>query len=682
MVLLLASVAAAADPGPPADPLPEGATVRFGTSRHVLTYGPHVGMIGPKFTEFLVPTTGGGVRRYNLATGKPLTAGALTAGRVVVSADGMRATVARAGAVSVVDVATGKRLGVVRPPAGLTIVGVPGVSLSTTGAFLAFAARDGAGTGAVVVWDVDNEKVVARVETVQTPPVQPLLSPDGSTLVTHAPPPSVLAPPRIGPEPAGAGPADAVRTAQVWDVATEKERFRARVTGNGGVVMASAFAPDGSFLALSAGDGPVDLFDPGTGKRTQTLLGRKAQGVYVAVAPDGKTVASVGPDFRIQRWSADGKALEVTDPPPGLLAAPLSGLQFVDNEKVMGWSTTAQFAVAWAAPVQQLLTPASDHISWIWSTAYPAGGKDLITSGGDGRINRWDLASGAPLQALKVKPAQLPNQPRLTPQVTLSVDGALALGNQAPIEVFDLLGGGDDEFVIPPAPGPGTILYMASPTATKVAALTVAFDGKQAGTAYVWDLEARRKLLECEVPPTLTHPSATISADGSRLIVLTHDRDEARGSVVRVSGWDLATGKKKGEVMDPHPAEPVFVAAAGGDAAVLYGRNGRLWSVDYGTGTVGKDIDKLTLRVDRGVHQPIAFAPNGKQFAVGTSAPKPELFGARVYDWPSGKLARTYQGHLGGVTTMRFTPDNKLLATGSQDTSVLLWDLAKNPNGK
>jgi WD40 repeat protein len=31
---------------------------------------------------------------------------------------------------------------------------------------------------------------------------------------------------------------------------------------------------------------------------------------------------------------------------------------------------------------------------------------------------------------------------------------------------------------------------------------------------------------------------------------------------------------------------------------------------------------------------------------------------------------------------MRFHPDGKSLASGAQDTSVLLWDLTKIPNGK
>src|SRR5262249_34531044 len=149
-----------------------------------------------------------------------------------------------------------------------------------------------------------------------------------------APPPPM---PKIAP--ATPEDADKLRTAQIWDVESGKELFKARVTGMGGMVAASAISLDGSLLALSSGDGPIDLFDVRQGKRTATLLGRKAQGVKVAISPDGKTIASVAPDYRIQRWESDGKPIDVTDPPPGILNAQLSGLAFADNDRVVAWIT-------------------------------------------------------------------------------------------------------------------------------------------------------------------------------------------------------------------------------------------------------------------------------------------------------------------------------------------------------
>ena len=72
------------------DPLPKGATVRYGVTRPILRLNPHVGLIPPKYTNFLAPTMTGGIRRYDLSTGRPLDVrGIVTPGQVIVSADGM-----------------------------------------------------------------------------------------------------------------------------------------------------------------------------------------------------------------------------------------------------------------------------------------------------------------------------------------------------------------------------------------------------------------------------------------------------------------------------------------------------------------------------------------------------------------------------------------------------------------
>src|SRR5438067_1249502 len=73
--VLAALGAAQPDPPPPDpanDPLPPGAKVRFGTSRPVLRANPAVALLPPAFTNFVAPTMAGGVRRYDLGTGRPL----------------------------------------------------------------------------------------------------------------------------------------------------------------------------------------------------------------------------------------------------------------------------------------------------------------------------------------------------------------------------------------------------------------------------------------------------------------------------------------------------------------------------------------------------------------------------------------------------------------------------------
>jgi len=188
-LLLTVAVCAAQRPNPADDPLPKGAKVRFGVRRPILRKSPAVALVPPKYTDFLAPTMKGGVRRYDLGTGRPLEkTPPVGPGQVVVSADGKRAAVARPGALTVVDVATGKEVLAVQAPEGVILVGTPGVALSADGKVLAYGGRGQDGKGVVVVWDVGQYVALARIETAQAALVFPTLSADGKTLATHGPP--------------------------------------------------------------------------------------------------------------------------------------------------------------------------------------------------------------------------------------------------------------------------------------------------------------------------------------------------------------------------------------------------------------------------------------------------------------------------------------------------------------
>ncbi len=675
-LLVLAPVLAAraAD----AEPLPAGAKARLGTP-----CGPESGpfLLAPDFQTFLTGTVDG-PRLKDVRTGKstPIPGPADGEGRVIlaVSADGKRAVTDRAGAYLVFEVPSGKEVRTIKGQAlvGYRLTrGAYPISLSADGSVLAFPVRsttDGKRTKLeVVVWDVAKDEQRARVTALQDQTVVPVLSPDGKRLATYGDSTFVANLPANEPQPASA--------LQLWDA----------VTGRAIATLADAlpsyapphlrvpviFSPDGKWLAVGDAEslsGPIRLWEANTGEPREPILCRPHNGGAMAISPDGRTLAAVGPNGSVERWSLpDGKPLKSTPFPAADLIVKgwdlkTGGLAFADNERVVAWVGLFGRALVWEAPSGKLLTPITGHAGAIQAVQFAADGAEVVTTGADYRTLHWDRA-GNRLGAVPVRLSDSFGPPdHLAPGAARGLRHGL---------VYDLKAG-EELFVLP-------LSYVVpSPDFSRAAGLRNA--GRPAGPQWceVWDLEARRRLARMELPgPSdarlLADSTMAFSPDNTRLVTVVRVRDTepGAGAVTVVTGWDVKTGKKLGELRESIGEGFVQVAAAGNNSgAVLATDDGKLWVADYERGARGE-----TIAACPGPRQRFSrptFSPDGKTFAVGAPTESRDAFAVRVYDWPRGHLLRTFTGHTAAVTALAFSPDGKTLASGSADGTAVLWDVS------
>ncbi|MXV78948.1 WD40 repeat domain-containing protein, partial [Candidatus Poribacteria bacterium] len=634
--------------------LPEGAIARFGKGEvKDLAFSPD--------GKYLAVGTWVGVWWYDLSTWSPIALWETERGaiaKIAFSPNGKRLFIFNGDKIiKVYDVPTGDCVSQVKLPYGTSLVDFSAINQHFTTSDMNFSV--------VYVWCADTCEKIAELSiepeiTLEKRryKVRPLcFSPDGQRLA-HATPVDTK------------GTADFI---SVWDMNTFEPI--ASIRDYTTQIDTLAFSPCGKFLAVGDASGTLKEWDIINGSLTDNQIETSSDypdriQIIPSYTTSGQLRAACGSSSKIAVWNVE------------------------DSEKIdafeYGWYIRSYnflngTHLAVRDPLKVWIENSSDrgvrllgHSSISVLPTFSPDGKTLVSEDG-GSAMCWDISE-------KKWQRRIYDKKRSISQVYFSPEGSMhARGNVWNTNTGIVWNVETDE-VLATFTEPDTRLIASASAPTTGAC---AF-GDLEGNCYVFDGKEPLKILSGH---TGAIQSIAFSADGEQLACTSEEGsayvwDVASGQQVATlsTTWRIDTNLYIGDANQlqrrlkilkntSRPSTPgrvktiVFSPSrdviAGGKSLEI-----RLW--DAATHEV-----RLAILLPTGCTQPyaLAFTPCGRYLASGSWWDGTEKVSIRLWDVANGENVATLWSHSTDVEYLAFSPDGTLLASGSFDGTILLWDL-------
>jgi eukaryotic-like serine/threonine-protein kinase len=149
------------------------------------------------------------------------------------------------------------------------------------------------------------------------------------------------------------------------------------------------------------------------------------------------------------------------------------------------------------------------------------------------------------------------------------------------------------------------------------------------------------------------------------------------GADMTIRLWDITTGSLK-QTLKQHEDEVTSLAFSPDGSLLIsgsYDRLVRLWDVQKGV------IRRTLVGHKTPTVDAVDFSPDGKMAASGGEFGEDEsdvenrTGEIMIWDAETLKLKRSFPGHTLSVSSVAFSPDSKLLVSGSWDRTVKVWEI-------
>lgn len=512
----------------------------------------------------------------------------------------------------------------------------------------------------------------------------------------------------------------------LWDLSTRQKAAEIMANSRNTSLYSVAFSPDDTLLAAGDGDGNVTLWRTDTREVVGNLKQHQANVLSIAFNKDGSRLVSGGSDGHVIVWDVAARKVITDTPSPHTnwvwsVAFSPDGRMVASGARdatVHVWDTQPDAATL---TVTQVLT---EHNSTVTAVAFTqVDGKVVLASGdNNGRVRLWDVSTWL---RDKRKPASLLNLSGALDSTIWSLDFSadgrrlLATGASSWMQVWqvDVSGAPGTQVLSKLTPflhghsrstmrgkfapdgqtfatasftglvglwqvGPG---YAYVGHRNRVVAVQPSKDGKQLrtlgdeGALWKWDALAHTQMASTTlpIPAGLNLNRAVFAADG---------RHVAAFSNTKVWVWD-----EQGQVVFASDQVSNTFAYTDTINDLAFGPNNTLITGDASGQVVLWDWSARTVKavqtVAAGQVYRVVLSARGQWWATGgCKSPNNALRGSscgrsEVRLWnvdtlqPLTQIDPLVPGKSGAVSALAFDGVDGTLAVGTQDGSVMIWDL-------